>query len=127
VTRAAPGLFRPAAPSPHGGPPIHDPRQDQRPERTVLAGFAGRRPLSEARASLDELGRLADTAGTIVVGELLQKRGTPQPATLFSKGKLDELKGLMASTSADTLICDDDLTPAHVRNLEKTPDRKGPC
>ncbi len=90
----------------------------------MLAGFVGRRPLSEARASLDELGRLADTAGTIVVGELLQKRGTPQPATLFSKGKLDELKGLMASTSADTLICDDDLTPAQVRNLEKTLDRK---
>ncbi len=90
----------------------------------MLAGFAGRRPLAEARASLDELGRLADTAGTIVVGELIQKRGTPQPATLFSKGKLDELKGLMASTSADTLICDDDLTPAQVRNLEKALDRK---
>jgi GTP-binding protein HflX len=90
----------------------------------VLAGFAGRRPLSEVRASLDELGRLADTAGTIVVGELIQKRGAPQPATLFSKGKLDELKGLLASTNADTLICDEDLTPAQVRNLEKALDRK---
>ena len=90
----------------------------------MLAGFAGRRPLSEVRASLDELGRLADTAGTIVVGELIQKRGAPQPATLFSKGKLDELKGLLASTNADTLICDEDLTPAQVRNLEKALDRK---
>jgi len=90
----------------------------------VLAGFAGRRPLPEVRASLDELGRLADTAGTIVVGELIQKRGAPQPATLFSKGKLDELKGLLASTNADTLICDEDLTPAQVRNLEKALDRK---
>ena len=90
----------------------------------MLAGFAGRRPLPEVRASLDELGRLADTAGTIVVGELIQKRGAPQPATLFSKGKLDELKGLLASTNADTLICDEDLTPAQVRNLEKALDRK---
>ncbi len=90
----------------------------------MLAGFAGRRPLSEVRASLDELGRLADTAGTIVVGELIQKRGAPQPATLFSKGKLEELKGLLASTNADTLICDEDLTPAQVRNLEKALDRK---
>ncbi|MEO6463476.1 MAG: hypothetical protein ABIP29_10425, partial [Candidatus Eisenbacteria bacterium] len=43
--------------------------------------------MSEVRASLDELGRLADTAGALVVGELVQKRGTPHPATLLSKGK----------------------------------------
>jgi len=90
----------------------------------VLVGFAGRRPLSEVRASLDELARLADTAGTIVVGELVQKRGTAHPATLLSKGKLEELKGLVASTNADTVICDEDLTPAQVRNVEKALDRK---
>jgi GTP-binding protein HflX len=76
------------------------------------------------RASLDELGRLVDTAGALVVGELLQKRGAPTPATLLSKGKLDELKGLVASASADAVACDDDLTPAQVRNLEKALDRK---
>ena len=90
----------------------------------MLVGFAGRRPLSEVRASLDELARLADTAGTIVVGELVQKRGTAHPATLLSKGKLEELKGLVASTNADTVICDEDLTPAQVRNVEKALDRK---
>jgi GTP-binding protein HflX len=90
----------------------------------VLVGFAGRRPLPEVRASLDELGRLADTAGALVVCELVQKRGVPHPATLLSKGKVDELKGLMATTSADTVVCDDDLTPAQVRNLEKALDRK---
>jgi len=76
------------------------------------------------RASLDELARLVDTAGGTIVGELLQKRGSPTPATLLSKGKVDELKGLVAATSADTIACDDDLTPAQVRNLEKVLDRK---
>jgi GTP-binding protein HflX len=111
-------------PRPPGGSPIYDPRQDLRPERALLVGFAGRRPLTEVRASLDELARLADTAGCRVVGELLQKRGTPNPATLLSKGKLEELRGLAASTSADTVLFDDDLTPAQVRNLEKALDRK---
>jgi GTP-binding protein HflX len=80
--------------------------------------------MPEVRASLDELSRLADTAGAVVVGELVQKRGAPQPATLFSKGKVEELKGLVASTEADTVVCDEDLTPAQVRNLEKQLDRK---
>jgi len=107
-----------------GGKPIYDPREGQRPERTLLVGFAGRRPPAHVRASLDELGRLVDTAGAVVVGELVQKRGAPTPATLFSKGKVEELKGLAAATSADTVACDDDLTPAQVRNLEKALDRK---
>jgi len=76
------------------------------------------------RASLDELGRLVDTAGAIVVGELVQKRGAPTPATLFSKGKVEEIQGLIAGTKADTVACDDDLTPAQVRNLEKALDKK---
>ncbi|MGH7726608.1 MAG: GTPase HflX [Candidatus Eiseniibacteriota bacterium] len=104
--------------------PIYDPRQDHRPERTVLVGYAGRRPLSEVRTSLDELSRLAETAGGVIVGELIQKRGTPSPGTLLSKGKLEELKGLAVHTSADTIVCDEDLTPAQVRNLEKMLDRK---
>jgi len=54
----------------------------------------------------------------------VQKRGAPTPATLFSKGKVEEMKGLAAATSADTIACDDDLTPAQVRNLEKALDRK---
>jgi len=103
---------------------IHDPRADQRPERTILIGFAGRRRPTDVRASLDELARLVDTAGGLIVGELLQKRGAPTPSTLLSKGKVEELKGLVASTSADTVACDDDLTPAQVRNLEKVLDRK---
>jgi GTP-binding protein HflX len=112
-----------AIPSP-GGFPIHDPREGQYPERTILVGFAGRRPPTQVRASLDELGRLVDTAGAVIVGELVQKRGAPTPATLFSKGKVEEIKGLVTATSADTIACDDDLTPAQVRNLEKALDKK---
>jgi GTP-binding protein HflX len=55
---------------------------------------------------------------------MVQKRGAPHPATLLSKGKVEDLKGLAASTSADTVVFDDDLTPAQVRNLEKALDRK---
>ena len=106
-----------------GGSPIHDPREGQRPERTILVGFAGRRAPRDVRASLDELGRLVDTAGAIIVGELVQKRGAPTPATLFSKGKVEEIQGLVAGTKADTVACDDDLTPAQVRNLEKALDK----
>jgi GTP-binding protein HflX len=109
---------------PKGGSPIHDPREGQYPERTILVGFAGRRPPTQVRASLDELGRLVDTAGAVIVGELVQKRGAPTPATLFSKGKVEEIKGLVTATSADTIACDDDLTPAQVRNLEKALDKK---
>ncbi len=58
------------------------------------------------------------------MGELLQKRGTASPATLFSKGKVEELKGLAAATSADTVVSDEDLTPAQIRNLEKALERK---
>jgi len=106
------------------GPTIHDPRESQRPERTILIGFTGRRRPPEVRASLDELARLVDTAGAAVVGELVQKRGGPTPSTLLSKGKVEELKGLVAQTAADTVACDDDLTPAQVRNLEKVLERK---
>ena len=111
-------------PGPCRGPTIHDPRESQRPERTILIGFTGRRRPPEVRASLDELARLVDTAGAAVVGELVQKRGGPTPSTLLSKGKVEELKGLVAQTAADTVACDDDLSPAQVRNLEKTLERK---
>jgi GTP-binding protein HflX len=113
-------VFHPAT----RGTTIHDPRESERPERTILIGFTGRRRPPEVRTSMDELARLVDTAGAVVVGELVQKRGGPTPATLLSKGKLEELKGLVAQTAADTVACDDDLTPAQVRNLEKYLDRK---
>jgi GTP-binding protein HflX len=124
IGKFPPPAFSGRPSDPCQGPTIHDPRESQRPERTILIGFTGRRRPPEVRASLDELARLVDTAGAAVVGELVQKRGGPTPSTLLSKGKVEELKGLVAQTAADTVACDDDLTPAQVRNLEKVLERK---
>jgi len=68
---------------------------------------------------LEELYRLATTAGTEVVEELVQRRSKPDKSTFFGKGKVAELKELVDATSADVVIVDNDLSPAQTRNLEK--------
>ena len=68
---------------------------------------------------LEELYRLATTAGTEVVEELVQRRVTPDMTTFFGKGKVAELKQLVEQTSADVVIVDNNLSPAQTRNLEK--------
>jgi GTP-binding protein HflX len=70
-------------------------------------------------SSLDELELLADTAGSQVVGRVVQRRSTPDVATFVGRGKVVELKGLCASLGADAAIFDDELTPAQQRNLEE--------
>jgi GTP-binding protein HflX len=67
---------------------------------------------------LDELGRLADTAGALVVGRLSQQVATPNPATLIGEGKVEELKALIAETRATLVIFDEELTPNQGANLE---------
>ena len=89
-----------------------------RPERAVLVGHAGRDGHDLPR-SLEELRRLADTAGARVLGTLVQRRGEVRPPTFIGKGKLAELKELAAETAADLAIFNDDLSPPQVRNLEK--------
>jgi GTP-binding protein HflX len=69
---------------------------------------------------LDELRGLAQTAGAVVVGELLQRRDQLIPGTYIGKGKLEELHQLVEAQDADVVIFDNDLSPAQVRNLEKT-------
>jgi GTP-binding protein HflX len=73
---------------------------------------------------LDELRGLAETAGAQVVGELTQKRQGVIPGTYIGKGKLDELNGLVESRGADVVIFDNDLSPAQVRNIEKSTSAK---
>ncbi len=68
---------------------------------------------------LEELYRLATTAGTEVVEELVQKRSRPDTKTFFGKGKVDELRQMVEDTVADVVIVDNDLSPAQTRNLEK--------
>ena len=69
---------------------------------------------------LDELRGLAETAGAVVVGELTQRRHDIIPGTYIGKGKLQELHDLVDAEEADVVIFDNDLSPAQVRNLEKT-------
>ena len=66
-----------------------------------------------------ELRELASSAGAAVIGEFPQRRQKPDPATLIGSGKLDELKGAVASSSPDLVIFDHELTPSQQRNLER--------
>ncbi|MBE0567733.1 MAG: GTPase HflX [Krumholzibacteria bacterium] len=75
-------------------------------------------------ADLPELGRLVETAGGLVVGELEQRRARPESATFLGSGKLEELKELVAGTEATMVVFDNDLSPAQGRNLEKAVDCK---
>jgi GTP-binding protein HflX len=69
-------------------------------------------------ASLAEFGELARSAGAEVVATVLQKRPRPDAATLVGTGKIDEIEGVVASTEADLVLFDHDLTPSQMRNLE---------
>lgn len=74
--------------------------------------------------SIDELGELADTAGAIVVGRLIQKREKIHPGTYIGKGKIEELRELIAVTNATGIICDDELSPAQLNQLQQELDCK---
>ena len=89
----------------------------------MLVGYGGRDGGGFNR-SLDELGRLADTAGAEVLGQVVQRRGTITPKLFIGKGKLEELKGVAEDRDADVVIFNDDLSPSQIRNLEKALGRK---
>jgi len=73
---------------------------------------------------LQELARLADTAGALVVGEVTQRLDRPHPATYLGKGKIDELRARVESADASLLLFDDDLTPAQGKNVEDATGRR---
>ena len=72
----------------------------------------------ETKASLDELEELAQTAGAVPVARVIQNREAVHPGTYLGKGKLLEVRELLARTGATGVICDDELSPAQLRNLE---------
>lgn len=74
--------------------------------------------------SLDELDELVETAGARTVGRLIQKREAFNPGTYLGKGKILELKDLIEDTNATGIICDDELSPAQMRNLEEALETK---
>jgi GTP-binding protein HflX len=91
-----------------------------RRETVVLVGVAIP-PVSvtEAESSLEELAALADTAGADEAERVLQRRSEPDAATFVGKGKAEELRDISNTVDADTVIFDDELSPAQSRNLEK--------
>ena len=92
-------------------------------ERVILVGvqesFA-----EDVEESLDELAELCETAGAQVVGRVIQNREKIHPGTYVGKGKMDEIALLMEELDATGIVCDDELSPAQLNNLEKELDFK---
>ncbi|MEU8248489.1 GTPase HflX [Nonomuraea sp. NPDC048916] len=89
-------------------------------ERVVLVGVWTSGTATDAENSLLELKLLAETAGSEVLEGLVQRRQKPDPATYIGSGKALELRDVVESTGADTVICDGELTPGQLRQLEET-------
>jgi GTP-binding protein HflX len=87
-------------------------------ERVVLIGVWTEGTHDDAERSLVELKALAETAGSEVLEGLVQRRDRPDPATYIGSGKAKELRDIVAATSADTVVCDGELTPGQLRQLE---------
>jgi GTP-binding protein HflX len=88
-------------------------------ERVVLVGVWTEGTSEQARASMTELARLAETAGSEVLDALVQRRPRPDPATYIGSGKVDELRESVVASGADTVICDGELSPGQLRQLEE--------
>lgn len=87
-------------------------------ERVVLVSVWTTGTAHDAENSLAELKLLAETAGSQILEGLIQRRGRPDAATYIGSGKVEELREVVVATGADTVICDGELSPAQLRNLE---------
>ncbi len=89
-------------------------------QRALLVSLlTAHRNSDEVEASLDELERLVDTAGSVAVERAVQRRNTPDPATYIGKGKAAELAGIGAALDIDLVVVDGELSPVQQRNLQK--------
>ena len=92
-------------------------------ERVILAAVSiGDGDHTEA--SVDELSELVKTAGAVTVGRVIQNRESVHPGTYLGKGKIEEVKELIRETEATGIVCDDELSPAQLKNLEDALDTK---
>ncbi|MDR2620357.1 MAG: GTPase HflX [Propionibacteriaceae bacterium] len=87
-------------------------------ERVVLVGVWASGTEEEAENAMHELAALADSAGSQVLDAFIQRRKRLDPATYIGRGKVDEVRAAVRAAGADTVICDGELTPAQLRNLE---------
>jgi GTP-binding protein HflX len=88
-------------------------------ERVVLIGVWTDGDEVHAELSLRELALLAETAGSQILEGLIQRRSKPDPATYVGSGKALELRDVVISSGADTVICDGELAPSQLRRLEE--------
>lgn len=88
-------------------------------ERVILVGVSMQRQEEETAASIEELEDLAKTAGAKTIGISIQNRDKVHPGTYIGKGKIEEIKELVAQLGATGIICDDELSPVQLRNLER--------
>ena len=89
-------------------------------EKIILVGVViPPATVEETDAHLDELALLVDTAGADVVERVVQRRDRPDPATYVGRGKAEELRRLSLEVDSDTVVFDDELSPAQQRNLER--------
>ena len=88
-------------------------------EQVVLAGVWTSGTVAQAERSMRELALLAETAGSVVLEGVIQRRDSPDPATYLGSGKARELRAIVVATGADTVICDGELTPGQLRQLEE--------
>jgi len=89
----------------------------EKKERLVLVAVASSDG-DDTLQSLDELEELGQTAGAETVAKIIQSREKAHPGTYIGKGKIEEVKGIIYSKNADTVVCDDELSPAQYNNLE---------
>ena len=92
-------------------------------ERVILVGVSTS-DHDDTEKSLDELEELAQTAGAVAVGRVIQNLDQIHPGTYVGKGKLDEIKELIWETEATGIICDDELSPIQLGNMEDVLDTK---
>lgn len=91
---------------------------EQETERVILVGVS-QQDGDDAEDSVAELAELVETAGAAVVGTLIQKRENIHPGTYVGTGKVFELEELIEETGATGIVCDDELSPAQLKNLEE--------
>lgn len=95
---------------------LYDTEEEE--ERLVVVAV-DREDGTDIEHSLDELEELAQTAGAKTVGRIIQKREAIHPGTYIGKGKIEEVRELLCRTDADGIVCDDELSPAQITNLQE--------
>ena len=91
---------------------------EERLEKVLLVGVQMQQG-DDTEQSLAELEELAQTAGAVTVGKVIQNRERIHPGTYIGKGKIEEVREMAFSTGAECIVCDDELSPAQLSNLEE--------